>query len=130
MQRLLLLGLNHSTAPLEVRERLAFTAEQRAAALAALRQQFDGCEAVLLSTCNRVELYAARAVHGRPREEEMAQFLAAQRNVPVGQIQPHLYQHVERSAIEHLFSVASSIDSMVVGETQILGQVRDAYDAS
>jgi glutamyl-tRNA reductase len=129
-QRLLMVGLNHATAPLEVRERLAFTAEQRASALAALRQQFDGCEAVLINTCNRVELYAARSVHARPREEDMSEFLAAQRNVPADQLRPHLYHKAERDAVEHLFSVVSSIDSMVIGETQILGQVRDAYDAA
>ncbi|HYO09736.1 MAG TPA: glutamyl-tRNA reductase [Tepidisphaeraceae bacterium] len=130
MQRLLLLGLNHATAPLEVRERLAFTADQRAAALAALRRQFEGCEAVLLNTCNRVELYAGRAVHGRPREQDMIDFLAAARGVPPEQLRPHVYHKAERAAVEHLFSVASSVDSMVIGETQILGQVREAYDAA
>ena len=84
MQRLLLLGLNHATAPLAVRERLAMNGEQRAAALAAFRARFAGCEAVLLSTCNRVELYAARAVHGHPRPEEMVEFLAELRAIPVG----------------------------------------------
>src|SRR5688572_11401184 len=130
MQRLLLLGLNHTTAPLEVRERLAFSPEQRIEALSALRQQFEGVEAVMLSTCNRVELYAARAIHGHPREAEMIDFLAAQRHVPADQLRPHLYQKSEREAVEHLFAVASSVDSMVIGETQILGQLRDAYDES
>ena len=128
MQRLLLLGLNHSTAPLELRERLAFAPEERAAVLSGFRNQFEGCEAILLSTCNRVELYAARAVHGRPREEDMIAFLAAQRNVPIDELRPHLYAKSQRDAVEHVFSVASSIDSMVIGETQILGQVREAYD--
>jgi glutamyl-tRNA reductase len=128
MQRLLLLGLNHATAPLELREKLAFTAEERAAALDALRHQFEGVEAVLINTCNRVELYAARAVHGRPREQDMIDFLAAQRNVTPEDLKSHIYHKAERDAVEHLFSVASSIDSMVVGETQIIAQVRDAYD--
>src|SRR2546430_7850563 len=127
MQRLLLLGLNHASAPLEVREKLAFTSQQRALALAALRQRFEGCEAVLLCTCNRVELYAARALHDRPRHDEMAAFLADVRGVPADQIKPHLYEKSERDVITHLFSVASSLDSMVIGETQILGQVREAY---
>ncbi len=74
MDRLLLFGLNHTTAPLEVRERLAFNARQQAEAVAKFRQQFDACELVLLSTCNRVEFYIARAVHGHPREEELIQF--------------------------------------------------------
>src|SRR5437870_2971253 len=124
MQRLLLLGLNHATAPLEVREKLAFAPQQRSEALTLLRQRFAGCEAVLLCTCNRVELYAARAVHGRPRHEEMAVFLAEMRGLAAEQLRPHLYEKSERDVIEHLFSVASSLDSMVIGETQILGQVR------
>jgi glutamyl-tRNA reductase len=130
MQRLLLLGLNHSTAPLAVRERLAFNAQQRHAALSAFRARFPEAEAVLISTCNRVELYTARAVHGHPRAEEMIDFLAALRAVPAEQFRPHLYERSEEEAIEHLFAVSSSLDSMVLGETQILGQVREAYDAA
>lgn len=130
IQRLLLLGLNHTTAPLSVRERLVFSAEQRQAALAAFRARFPGCEAVLLSTCNRVELYIARALHGHPRIEEMAEFLAGFHAVPVESFRPHLYEKSDRGMVEHLFAVASSLDSMVLGETQILGQVREAYDAA
>jgi glutamyl-tRNA reductase len=130
MQRLLLLGLNHSTAPLDVRERLAFSAPQRIEALAALREKFPGTEAVLLNTCNRVELYAARAVHGHPRHDEMIAFLADLRNVSAADITGHVYEKSEKDVIHHLFAVASSLDSMVIGETQILGQVRDAYDAA
>jgi glutamyl-tRNA reductase len=130
MQRLLLLGLNHATAPLEVREKLAFAREQQLEALNSLRQKFAGCEAVLLCTCNRVELYAARAVHGSPRHEEMTRFLAEMRGLAADQIGPHVYAKSEREVVEHLFSVVSSLDSMVIGETQILGQVRDAYDAA
>jgi glutamyl-tRNA reductase len=130
MQRLLLLGLNHSTAPLDVREKLAFSAQQRLEALGALRQRFEGSEAVMLSTCNRVELYVSRAVHGRPRHEEMIQLLAELRGVPAGGVAAHAYQKSGRDVIDHLFAVASSLDSMVIGETQILGQVRDAYVAA
>jgi glutamyl-tRNA reductase len=130
MQRLLLLGLNHSTAPLAVRERMAMSNEQRAEALAAFRARFEGCEAVLLSTCNRVELYAARALHGHPRPEEMIDFLAKLRAIPASDFREHLYHKSERGVVEHLFAVASSLDSMVIGETQILGQVREAYDAA
>lgn len=130
MQRLLLLGLNHSTAPLAVRERLALNAEQRVEALGAFRARFEGCEAVLLSTCNRVELYVARAAHGHPRPEEMIDFLANLRSIPAVDFREHLYHKAERGVVEHLFTVASSLDSMVIGETQILGQVREAYDAA
>jgi glutamyl-tRNA reductase len=130
MQRLLLLGLNHATAPLDVRERLAFSAQERLAALDALREKFPGVEAVLINTCNRVELYAARAVHGHPRHDEMIAFLADLRRVPVAAFAAHAYEKSERDVIGHLFAVSASLDSMVIGETQILGQVRNAYDAA
>lgn len=128
MDRLFLLGLNHTTAPLDVRERLAFNAQQRAEAVARFRQRFQNCELVLLSTCNRVEFYTARAVHGHPRTEEVIEFLAEFHSIEPAKFAPHLYQKAEREAVEHLFHVASSLDSMVLGETQILGQVRDAYE--
>lgn len=128
MQRLLLLGLNHTSAPLEVRERLAFTSEQQRRAVGALLARFPEAEAVLLSTCNRVELYVARPVHGHPRPEAMAEFLCEFHGVPVEQFKPHLYERSEREVVEHLFSVTASLNSMVLGESQILGQVRQAYD--
>ena len=130
MHRLHLLGLNHTTAPLEVRERLAFNSAQRAEAMSAFRARFRDAEAVLLSTCNRVELYAARPTHGSPRADEFAAFLADFHHLPADQFHPHLYHRSERAVVEHLFTVASSLDSMVLGETQILGQVRDAYEAA
>ena len=133
MQRLLLLGLNHTTAPLEVRERLAFSAAERDAAVRALRGRFPACEAVLLSTCNRVELYVARGGthhHPHPVTEELTDFLAESHHVPAGQFRQHLYHKAGRDAVEHLFRVASSLDSLVLGENQILGQVRDAYEAA
>ncbi|CAN5375808.1 glutamyl-tRNA reductase [soil metagenome] len=130
MQRLLLIGLNHTTAPLAVRERFALTADRHREAIAAFRESFGQAEAVLLCTCNRVELYAARVTHGRPRTEEMLAFLAQFQQVPLDQITAHVYQKTDRSVVEHLFGVASSLDSMVLGETQILGQVRAAYDTS
>src|SRR5207244_2407920 len=125
-----LLGLNHSTAPLALRERLAFSADDRRMALMALRAKWPESEAILLSTCNRVELYVARPLHGHPRPEEMTDFVAEIRGIPPAEFAPHLYHKAEREAVAHLFSVASSLDSMVIGETQILGQVREAYDAA
>jgi len=130
MQRLLLLGLNHTTAPLEVREKLALSAERHVAAVAAFKARFADAEAVLLSTCNRVELYTARATHGHPRSEEMLAFLAEFQQVRPDEFRPHTYEKSDREVVEHLFAVASSLDSMVLGETQILGQVRAAYDLS
>jgi glutamyl-tRNA reductase len=130
MDRLLLLGLNHTTAPLEVRERLVFDAPRRDDAMARFRQRFEGCELVLLSTCNRVELYTARALHGRPRTEDVIEFLADYQGLSPAEFAPHLYHKADREVIDHLFHVASSLDSMVLGETQILGQVREAYEAA
>jgi glutamyl-tRNA reductase len=130
MQRLVLVGLNHTTAPLEVREQMVFDPAQRHSALEALRGQFPEAEAVLISTCNRVELYVARTTHGHPRQEEMIALLADFRSMPAAELSRHVYCKANREAAAHLFSVASSLDSMVLGETQILGQVREAYDAA
>lgn len=130
MQRLFLLGLNHTTAPLEVREKIAFNARQRDEALQKFVGRFPGCESVLLSTCNRVELYISREMHGRPREEEMVEFLSDFHSAPAEMFKEHLYYKSQREVVDHLFTVASSLDSMVLGETQILGQVRDAYEAA
>lgn len=130
MQRLLLLGLNHATAPLAVREKLAFNEAQRRAAILSFRERFPDAEAVLLSTCNRVELYAGRAVHGHPRADEMVDFLAAFHGVDPSVVRPHLYEKTNVDVVRHLFTVASSLDSMVLGETQIIGQVREAYDVA
>ncbi|QOV88372.1 glutamyl-tRNA reductase [Humisphaera borealis] len=133
MQRLLLLGLNHTTAPLEVREKLAFSPAQRDAAVAALRARFPECEAVLLSTCNRVEIYVSRGGtfhHPHPVVEELVDFLAESHALPPEGVRPHLYHKAGREAALHLFRVASSLDSLVLGENQILGQVREAYETA
>ncbi|MGA3068263.1 MAG: glutamyl-tRNA reductase [Tepidisphaeraceae bacterium] len=130
MHRLMMLGLNHATARLDLREKLAFDSAQRDAALESLRQKFAGCEFVLLSTCNRVEIYVARPPHQSPEAADLAQFLAEARGVPQCEIDGHLYEKSQRQVVAHLFAVAASLDSMVLGETQILGQVRQAYDAA
>jgi glutamyl-tRNA reductase len=127
---LALLGLNHTTAPLHVREKLAFDDAQRAAALTGLRTRFANCEALLLCTCNRVELYVAADADAAPPFDQLADFLARARGLPPQEFSSFLYQKSDRAAVAHLFSVASSLDSMVLGETQILGQVREAYDAA
>jgi glutamyl-tRNA reductase len=126
---LLVLGVNHRTAPIGLRETLAFTPEQMTAALARLRQRFSDAEAVILSTCNRVELYVAYSTSAgnQPTLETLTHFLAEFHRVAPADLDAHLYLHEDRRAVEHLFSVAASLDSMVVGETQILGQVKQAY---
>ena len=125
--RLLVVGLNHRTAPLAVRENLAFAPAQVCSALADLTRRFPGTEAVILSTCNRVELYVARPVGTHPSRDALVDLLGRVHQVPVHEFQGHIYHHEDRQVVEHLFGVASSLDSMVVGETQILAQVKHAY---
>jgi glutamyl-tRNA reductase len=128
MERLLLVGLNHVTAPLAVREQVAFDASQQRAALEKFKLRFAGSEAVLLSTCNRVELYVAANEQPAPGADALVHFIAELRDVPAAHFRGHVYEKSERGAVEHLFNVASSLDSMVLGESQILGQVRQAYE--
>ncbi|HUO08762.1 MAG TPA: glutamyl-tRNA reductase [Phycisphaerae bacterium] len=128
--QLLAVGLNHRTAPLDLRETLAFTPEQLAAALNSLTHSFPNSEAVILSTCNRVELYVATQPTENttlPTHDNLAHFLADFHQLQTPDLRPHLYHHENRDAVSHLFAVTSSLDSMVVGETQILSQVKQAY---
>jgi glutamyl-tRNA reductase len=125
--RLLLLGVNHTTAPVEVRERLAIPTERLADATRTLAHQPGVREALILSTCNRVELLT---VHENPDDSvapATLKFLHDYLHIPTPAIAPHVYQFREREAIRHLFRVASSLDSMVVGEAQILGQVKQSW---
>jgi len=130
MDRLLLIGLNHVTAPLTVRERLAFDGGQQRRALEQFKSRFGGCEAVLLSTCNRVELYVATAQAAAPSGGDLIRFIGDFHGISPDSLRAHVYQKTDRGALEHLLNVAAALDSMVLGETQILGQVRDAYDLS
>src|SRR5450432_644753 len=128
--KLLITGVSHKTAPVEVRERLAFREESLPAALADLRSQ-GVVEAVILSTCNRVEITVTTEDQADPRAIVDA-FLADRKAVGAGDtgpgaVAPHIYRHEGREAIHHLFRVAASLDSMVVGEPQILGQLKAAY---
>jgi glutamyl-tRNA reductase len=123
--KLLITGVSHKTAPVEVRERLAFREESLPAALADLRSH-GVAEAVILSTCNRVEITVTAEDHSDPRAIVDA-FLADRKAVSAGDIGPQIYRHEDREAIHHLFRVAASLDSMVVGEPQILGQLKAAY---
>lgn len=121
-------GGSHQTVPIELRERLAFSAEQAAVALDRFRRQFPGSEAVLLSTCNRVELYAAdEQRRGPPPPDELAMFLAECRGVDPAAIGTVLAGDRGPAAVKHLFSVAAGLDSMVLGEPQIVAQVKQAW---
>jgi glutamyl-tRNA reductase len=119
-------GLNHKSAPIEVREKIAYNESSIAAALEELKRRPGFSEGMILSTCNRVELAITH-------DEKIAgpsavdQFLADTRNVDAAWVGPYLYRFEDKDAIRHLFRVASSLDSMVVGEPQILGQLKAAF---
>ncbi|MBK1890002.1 glutamyl-tRNA reductase [Undibacterium sp. 14-3-2] len=127
-------GLNHTTAPLSLREKVAFSPEQIGQAVVAARAWFGnnaansthsyGNEAAILSTCNRTELYAACAAANPV--DATAHFLADFHQLPYADLRPHLYTLPQDNAVRHAFRVASGLDSMVLGEPQILGQMKDA----
>ncbi|MBM3932818.1 MAG: glutamyl-tRNA reductase [SAR202 cluster bacterium] len=122
--QILLTGLNHKTAPVEVRERVSFSKEQLSRALPLLAARTG--EAVVLSTCNRTEVYTAT---DSPEDSalEIRSFLADFHGVAMGDVSPHLYDRAGREAVHHLFTVSAGLDSMILGESQILGQVRTAF---
>ena len=117
-----ILGINHKTAPVALREKVAFGEERLLAALRTLRQQAGVVEAVILSTCNRTEVYWAGSASGA----ELSQWLERHHGHDLD-LASSLYVHQEQRAVEHAFTVASGLDSMVLGEAQILGQLKDAY---
>ncbi len=125
----LALGLNHVSAPVAVRERVSMPEELVQPALTALRTAFGGAvkEAAILSTCNRTELYCAAEPHVA---EQLPAWLADFNQIEAGVLKPHVYLHGRDEAVRHAFRVASGLDSMVVGETQILGQMKDAVRAA
>ena len=127
MQQILLVGLSHKTAPLEVRESVSFRSSQILEALPVLRDELG--EAVILSTCNRSEIYT---VTDSPAQaaQSIQRFIAQYHDLPSDSIAPHLYTRTAEDAVKHLFSVSGGLDSLIVGESQILGQVRDALSAS
>jgi glutamyl-tRNA reductase len=123
---ILTVGINHKTAPVEVRERLAFPASSLGAALRALTHRDGLTEAAILSTCNRAEIYTV-AVEPERGVAETCRFLSEFHDVCDADFKPHLYQFHNGDAARHLFSVACGLDSLVLGESQILGQVREAF---
>lgn len=123
------IGLSHKTAPLALRERLHVPEKDLPKPLDLLGQAPEVLERMLVSTCNRVEVYAVVDGLGQARQA-IPGSLARYHGVPVEEFDDRLYTHVGREAVRHVFRVASSLDSMVVGEPQILGQVKDAYLAA
>jgi glutamyl-tRNA reductase len=124
--QLLVVGLNYRTAPVEIRERFALAEQELPQALEALKRTTGILEGVIVATCNRTELYAVvdrQHLCGHYIRAFMEQWF----QVPRAQFNPYLYMHEDDKAVQHLFRVTCGLDSMVIGETQILGQVRDAF---
>jgi glutamyl-tRNA reductase len=123
---LITVGINHKTAPVELREKLSFSDSQLTRSLAFCKECEPITECVILTTCNRTEIYAA----GSDREELLTQImgmLAEIKGIDTGAVRPNLYIHNQEKAVDHLFTVTAGLDSMILGETQILGQVKNAY---
>jgi len=131
--RLALVGCNHRTASVELRERVSFTAQQAVEAAAELRRQGILEEAVVLSTCNRSELYGVPGEGFAAREDgsaiadEMEAFITSYHGIPRADLSGRIYRWTGADAIRHLFRVASGLDSMLLGEAEILGQLKTAY---
>ena len=125
--KIVVLGLNHKTAPLEIREKLAFDAEETSRALCELKERFGQAEFVLISTCNRVELYCAGKHFQGADPAKLAEFLSEFHDIELDWFHQFLYAYEDEDAVRHLLTVASSLDSLVVGEAQIIGQVKESY---
>jgi len=127
--QLFLLGVSHRTAPVELREKLDFSSRDVGAAVEALAAKSSAAESVVLSTCNRSEIYVASNTV-ETAQEEIVRFLSEYHALPAEAFTPHLFSLSEAAVAEHLFRVAAGLDSLVVGEPQILGQVKDAFQAA
>jgi glutamyl-tRNA reductase len=126
---LFLLGVSHRTAPVDLREKLDFSSRDVGAAVVALAARSSAAESVVLSTCNRSEIYVASTSPDTAREE-IIRFLSEYHQLPAESFAPHLFSFTEAEVAAHLFRVAAGLDSLVVGEPQILGQVKDAFQAA
>lgn len=126
--KLQMIGCSHHDAAVEFREKISFTAEQVSETLAEFRDRFPSCELVLLSTCNRIELYTSASEGVELDRDAIATFLAERRCIEADEVVDQMIFRAGVEAVEHLFTVAASLDSMVVGEAQILSQVKQAYD--
>lgn len=125
---LVLIGLSYKSTPIGLRERLSITKAQLGDALSSLASLDEVCECAILSTCNRTEIYAYTSQ--RDSDEAIVRWIGEYCGVPADVLAPHVYTCAGHKAAEHLFRVAAGMDSMVLGETQILGQVKDAYAAA
>ncbi len=125
--KIVVLGLNHKTAPVEIREKLAFDTAETSRALCELKRRFAQAEFVLISTCNRVELYCAGKHCQGANNDALVEFLSEFHDVELDKFREFLYAYEDEEAVRHLLTVTSSLDSLVVGEAQIVGQVKDSY---
>ncbi|MGB6485204.1 MAG: glutamyl-tRNA reductase [Candidatus Acidiferrales bacterium] len=123
-----LIGCNHLTAPVELRERVAFTPEQAMRAATELCRSGVIEEAVVVSTCNRSELYGVAEQSAESLPDALVSYFSEFHKLPPPELNGRIYQHAGRQAVRHLFRVASGLDSMMLGEAEILGQVREAYN--
>jgi len=121
---LLTLGINHKTAPVEIREKVAFAAENLGRALKELLSQDAVNEAAILSTCNRTELYCSL---NRADHEILINWISHFHHLQNEDLAPYIYSYTDNEAVQHILRVASGLDSLVMGEPQILGQIKDAY---
>ncbi len=125
MTEIVVVGINHKTAPVELREKLSFTESQLTRSLAYFKGSAEVDESAVLTTCNRTEIYALGRDNGSCLKRVMS-MLAEIKQIDTAALQPNLYIYKQESAVEHLFKVTAGLDSMILGETQILGQVKDA----
>jgi len=126
---IIVVGLNHKTAPIEIRECLAFPDERIEEALGQVKSLASVKENMILSTCNRVEIYAVARVPEKA-VVDLKHFLSDYHHLPLKEFERSLYAQSGEEAVKHVFRVASSLDSMVVGEPQISGQIKSAYEVS
>ena len=126
--KLQMIGCSHHDAAVEFREKISFTPDEAGKALGLFRERYPTSEIVLLSTCNRVELYTTSDNKTVVDKDTVAKFLAEQQGLSVDEVIDQMIYRSGNAAVEHLFTVAASLDSMVVGEAQILSQVKQAYD--
>ncbi len=126
---ILVVGLNHKTADVDIREKLAFNGQKLEEGLQSIKTLPDVKEAVILSTCNRVEIYAV-VTNAETAHEAIKNFISEFHGIDRSALETSLYAYEDINAVRHVFRVASSLDSMIVGEPQILGQIKDAFDFS
>lgn len=127
---IVVVGLNHRTAPVEVRERVSFTSEQARRAAEELRARGILAETLVLSTCNRSEVYGVPSAEILESADALSAFLSSFHSVKQDLLSASLYHHYDREVVRHLYRVSSGLDSMLLGEAEILGQVRESYRAA